>query len=326
MDDILPSGQSVLERLSLDPASLKRIQPAQKRTHLRAALNWILKHKPQRDASNIEQTRGYIEAFHHFCEVEDWGKATALLTVRLNLPTQDEWHNQLALWGNYAEQVELYERLFGQLDSGWDSLCLNGLGHASFSQGDYDRALDYFQQELALAQKNEEARSEGKALSGIGKVYQKLGEYERAIECHQKHLEISRASGDREGENRALGNLSSTYLSIGDYPQAIDYLHQHLRIVEEIGNRELLGVILMMLGSAYFYLQDFDRVSLACFGFRIFFLSSPKASQICSYFEMETFSPRQKLLTVESAISRWTARSPWVKKPLRSSAIATAGR
>jgi hypothetical protein len=37
---------------------------------------WLTEYKPKPDAPNLEKVRGYLEAFHHLCEVEDWEKAS----------------------------------------------------------------------------------------------------------------------------------------------------------------------------------------------------------------------------------------------------------
>ncbi len=41
------------------------------RAHYQAVKNWSGKYKPKVNASNLEQVRGYLEAFHHFYEVKE---------------------------------------------------------------------------------------------------------------------------------------------------------------------------------------------------------------------------------------------------------------
>jgi hypothetical protein len=40
--------------------------------NLKAALYWLQDYKPEITAPNIEQVRGYLEAFHHLGEVSAW--------------------------------------------------------------------------------------------------------------------------------------------------------------------------------------------------------------------------------------------------------------
>lgn len=108
MNNITPTGESVLADIDIDSAAIKFIKPSWKRTHYRAVVNWLTKYKPKPDASNLEKVRGLVEAFHHLCEVEDWEKAEKILFTRLDTPTNEELHNQLNTWGYYREQIELY--------------------------------------------------------------------------------------------------------------------------------------------------------------------------------------------------------------------------
>ncbi len=87
---ITPSRDLVLAELGINPADLKSIKPHWKRTQYRAIVNWIANYKPHPDASNIEEIKGFLEAFHHLCEVENWGQAKSLLSIDLNTPTNEE--------------------------------------------------------------------------------------------------------------------------------------------------------------------------------------------------------------------------------------------
>jgi tetratricopeptide (TPR) repeat protein len=61
-------------------------------------------------------------------------------------------------------------------------------------------------------------------LGNLGLAYDSLGQYERAIDFHQQSLAISREIKDRLGEGASLGNLGNAYLSLGQYERAIDFL------------------------------------------------------------------------------------------------------
>jgi tetratricopeptide (TPR) repeat protein len=71
-------------------------------------------------------------------------------------------------------------------------------------------------------------------LDNLGLAYAALGEPRRAIEYYQQALAIAREIGDRRGEGNRLGNLGRTYAALGEARQAIEYLEQALSIFEEI--------------------------------------------------------------------------------------------
>ena len=59
----------------------------------------------------------------------------------------------------------------------------------------------------------------------------------KAIEYYEQAVAIAREIGDRRGEGKALGNMGSALYSPGDIDNARDYYQQQLKIVQEIGYR-----------------------------------------------------------------------------------------
>jgi tetratricopeptide (TPR) repeat protein len=66
----------------------------------------------------------------------------------------------------------------------------------------------------------------GKALGYLGNAYDFLGDYAKAIEYHQQDLAIAREFKDRRGEGKALSNLGLVYFHLGDYTKAIEHQQQ----------------------------------------------------------------------------------------------------
>jgi tetratricopeptide (TPR) repeat protein len=161
------------------------------RAQRRAVKNWLTKYKPKPDARNLEKVRGYLEAFHHLCEVEDWKEAHKILFIRLNTPTNEKLHNQLNTWGYYHEQANLYSRLLDKLSSGYEALFfkglfLNGLGGTFTDLAEFDKAIDYSQQSLTIAREIGNDQGEAAALGNLGVAYRLQGNYDKAIECYQQ--------------------------------------------------------------------------------------------------------------------------------------------
>ncbi len=226
---IRPSAESVLELLKLDPDALMSIKPLSKRLQYQAVIIWLTEYKcPPEINNNLELVKGYLEAFYHLCEVEDWERASQILQIEVP-PINQDLATQLHRWGYYQVCIQLYSRLLGKLDWYWDSICLNGLGLAYYSLGEYDKAINYHQQSLQIAIEIGDRYGEGNALGSLGNAYLSLGEYDKAIKYHQQHLQIARQIGNRYGEGNALGSLGNIYYSLGDYRQAIEYLQKSLQ-------------------------------------------------------------------------------------------------
>ncbi|NER01138.1 MAG: tetratricopeptide repeat protein, partial [Cyanothece sp. SIO2G6] len=188
MVSITPDGQAVLTQLGIYPTSIRKIQPRSRRTHCRAIINWLSKYQPSTSASNLEQIRGYLEAFHHLCEIEEWERAAALIATELNTPTKECVHYQLKLWGHYQEQMNLYRALVDHLEPKENGMFTSFLGTTYYSQGNIVEAIEYFEKGLAIARTIGDRINEGTALSSLGGAYYSLGDYEQAIAYQEQWL------------------------------------------------------------------------------------------------------------------------------------------
>ena len=145
----------------------------------------------------------YEETFYHECQLERYADAAATLFAC------DEF---LRRRGYYQTLIDLYK----QLHTDWQpipdqqetyaAIC-NNLGLAYDSLGDYPRAIDFYQQSLAIDREIGDRNGEAKSLGNLGTAYDSLGDYPRAIDFQQQSLAITREIGDRNGEANSLGNL-----------------------------------------------------------------------------------------------------------------------
>ncbi len=204
-----------------------------------------------------EDISEYLEIIYHYCELEQYALANEIISICGEF---------LNLRGYYSVLVEIYEKL----RSGWQqnlqpedrsefANSLNNLGNAYHSLGEYQRAIDYHQQSLAIAQQLGDRSGEGASLGNLGLAYNSLREYQRAIDYHQQSLAIQQQIGERYGEAASLNNLGLAYSYLGEYQRAIDYHQQSLAIAQQIGERYGEGLSLNNLGLAYSYLGEYQR-------------------------------------------------------------------
>ncbi len=136
---------------------------------------------------------------------------------------------------------------------------LTGLGAISRSFGQYEPALDYYQQALAINQEIGDRQGEGVTLNNIGLVYDNLGQYQPALDTYQQALAIRQEIGDRNGEGTTLNNIGAVYDNLGQYQRALDTYQQALAILQEIGDRKVEGVTLNNIGLVYDNLGQYQR-------------------------------------------------------------------
>ena len=71
-------------------------------------------------------------------------------------------------------------------------------------------------------------------LGNLGVAYTILGETRRAIQFYEQRLAIAREIGDRRGEGTVLWNMSLVLDQLGERAQAIQHAEQALIIREQI--------------------------------------------------------------------------------------------
>ena len=118
----------VLERIGAVLAERRaELQPYQLAEY-KAARNWLKRYRWQQTADNLEQVKGYLEAFFHLCNVADWESAYRVVMLPVAKAGDEELHRQLFSWGYYHEQRSIYEALRGTLSPEIDLICLEWIG------------------------------------------------------------------------------------------------------------------------------------------------------------------------------------------------------
>ena len=254
-NNLTPSSNLLLEQLGINPNNLRVDFPSrEQRLHYRAVVQWLTDYKPKQDATNLEKVKGYLEAFHHLCEVEDWERASKIIEMHLDTPSDTELHNPLVTWGYYREVIDLYSRLLGNLDPASDAVCFFGLGMVYHYLGNYDQAISYYKKSLSIMLKIGYSLGAGKVHGSMGNTYLAIKEYDLAISCYEKCFVISTETNNQESIARTLGNLGTIYFALEKYDIAINYTEQHFIIAEKIGDLQGIGIALTNWGNALFKL------------------------------------------------------------------------
>ncbi|MBD2059038.1 tetratricopeptide repeat protein [Oculatella sp. FACHB-28] len=264
VEDIdIQAGQLLIQQHNLIRdsayAQLKATPSTWETAEHNAAHLWLTAYTSPSNAERIETVRGYLEAFAHYCEVEDWETACRILDIQIDSPTQEPLHWQLETWGYYREEIELYQQVIHKTSRERDILWLRGLGLVSRTLGAPVQAIQYHQQSLELAREMGDCQGQWKALNNLSGVYQILGDYRQSIEYLEQTLALAQDIGDRRGKGNALGNLGIAYCFLGQYEQAIAHHQQNLTIAKEIGDRRGEGNALGNLGIAYDALGQYEQ-------------------------------------------------------------------
>ena len=218
-----------------------------------AAQLWLTDYEPAPNAPNLETLRGYLEAFEHYYAVKDWQAAKDLPDTELE--TGQPLHWQLYYWSYYRELMVLQSKaltIAREINNPkGEGAALKSLGNAYTALGQYEQAIDHYQQSLSIAREIGDRQGEVNALGNLGLAYSWLEQYEQAIDHHQQSLSIAREIGNRQGKVNALNNLGIVYNNLGQYEQAIDHYQQSLTIAREISDRRGEGNALGNMGATF---------------------------------------------------------------------------
>jgi tetratricopeptide (TPR) repeat protein len=128
---------------------------------------------------------------------------------------------------------------------------LEGMGNTYYAQGDKEKAVSFYQQALAIWQKVPE-RPEGKGtLNNLAATYQELKQYPEALATYEQILSLDRKQGDRKGEGLTLWRIGQVYQESEQYAGAIGAYEQSLKIYRELGEHKAERNILATLAEIY---------------------------------------------------------------------------
>ena len=250
------NGQFAFQPVVLEYFRYKADKAGDQAQAHRLAIDYYDSKVKEQPWQNIDDLKEYLEIFYHLSQLGEYAQADEILS---------DCYDFLELRGYYSTIVELNQQLVQNWQPGDHEERRNRgwafvrLGNAYYSLGQYQTAIEYYQQSLDIAREIGDRFGEGASLGNLGVAYNSLGQYQTAIEYHQQWLDIAREIGNRSGEGNSLGNLGVAYNSLGQYQTAIKYHQQSLDIAREIKDRFGEGASLDELGNSYNSLGQYHK-------------------------------------------------------------------
>ena len=119
-------------------------------------------------------------------------------------------------------------------------------------RSDPEQAIQYSNEAITLAEKNNFPQGLALALKNIGLSYYMKGDYVNVLNYWQQSLEAYQSINDKTGIGNLLSNIGAVYFNQGDDPKALEYYLKALRVSEEIGNKLRTATVLTNIGAVYF--------------------------------------------------------------------------
>jgi tetratricopeptide (TPR) repeat protein len=132
------------------------------------------------------------------------------------------------------------ESHLGALGLVWAEEGMGKPAEAQFANGTaapyFQKAIQYYQQALAIAREIGDRRGEGSQLGNLGNAWRYLGEVSRAIKYLEQALIQIRESGDRRNEGFHLANLGNAYQALGKLQEAYRRWQESLAVFDAYGD------------------------------------------------------------------------------------------
>ena len=140
--------------------------------------------------------------------------------------------------GHFDKAEELCTALVDQTsDQGEKATYYNNLGYVKTNQGDYEKAIWYYEKGLDIEQKNRPPNHASLAASygNIGAVYRNMKDYSKALSFFEKDVEISEKSLGPADPSLAASynNIGAVYDDMEEYSKALTFYEKALEIVQK---------------------------------------------------------------------------------------------
>jgi len=128
-----------------------------------------------------------------------------------------------------------------------------------FRNKDPDKALEYCEQALSLAEKIDYKDGIANSFNDIAVIHRRKGNYRAAVEYHMKALKVVEAMNNKKGIASCLNGIGTVYLYQSDYDTAIVYYLRSLKIFEHLGNQHGTLACLNNIGVISIRQGNYDK-------------------------------------------------------------------
>ncbi len=165
--------------------------------------------------------------------------------------------------GNYERALQNYEDAF-QIDKSLKDIAgkatdLNNIGSIYLTLGKYEDALQNYQQALDIVERQGDLSSKVTCKNNIGRVHEIRNEFDLALKNYLEAVKITEKVGDLNRKAALLNNIGMIYKTRNEYNQSLEYYHEALRISDLLG--DLYGKIILLnnMGRIYDEYKDYEK-------------------------------------------------------------------
>jgi len=128
---------------------------------------------------------------------------------------------------------------------------IKSIGLAYLFKGDTERGYKYLKDSLKICEEIKAEVLYAMVLNNMGIYYDMVGEWKKAINYYKKSLSIYERHKSITQISNTMGNLGFAYSSINESEQAIYYFKESIKLSEKIGNIYDKAISFIHLGEEY---------------------------------------------------------------------------
>lgn len=159
-----------------------------------------------------------------------------------------------------AEEALSVWRELGEEGKAGAAYTLDLIGELAAEEGDYTRALLFFQEAIGIYRELKDLYGVSDILMQFGWAAMRTGEYPQAEHHLEEFLKLAREIGDKTRVTYALSGLGEVALRQGDYPRANTLLDQGLELSRPHGDKWGTGTLLGSLGWVALRQRNFKQM------------------------------------------------------------------
>lgn len=171
----------------------------------------------------------------------------------------------------YQKSIEMAESVINDLKDHNDKKSANIyanavsiLGNNYHCMSDFNKAMEYYNEEQSIYEKNADQENLAKVLISTGYIYSQQGDYEKALIKFRKSEEICKKLNLKDLLGKLLVNIGGVFFVKGDFDNAMEIFHQSIEILKQLGNKRELGVAISNMGGIYYHKGNYKK-ALECF-------------------------------------------------------------
>jgi len=135
----------------------------------------------------------------------------------------------------------------------------NLIGVANEYLGDYNTAINYYQDALKIANESQDKDAIARAMINIGIANLSLSNFYISLEYNLKALDLFEELKDELGIGSAFNNIGNVYLSLSNHEKALEYFFKSLEYKGREENKESYAKTMHNIALAYQQLKDYDK-------------------------------------------------------------------